>query len=440
MSGKLKPQKKAKKMTSSIKKLNTSEIELTVELSATDLKRFVDSAEREIGISLDVKGFRKGKVPKDFIKQHVDPKTILDSAMDLALRGSLAMSIKEQDMDVLNVSNLNIKENTANKLLYSVLLTLFPDITLADLNFKVKKREVSVEDKEIEQTLETIKTSRANLVPKNGVAENGDRVEVDFEVKSDGQTIEGGVSKNHPLILGKNTFIPGFEDNLVGMATGEEKNFSVVAPKDYFHKPVAGKKLDIHVKVQDVKKIELPEFTDEFIKSLGRFENLNQLSENIKQGLIEEKKAKESQRVRLEILNTLISKSDIKVPEHMTDKQLEDMIDGFDSDLHRKGMELGPYLAHLGKTRDDLKKDWQKEAEKQVKIMLVLHKVAREKKITAEPEEIEPALSEMAQSLMARGDLDKGGIDVNKIKEAIANKVINDKTLKFLEDHCSLPV
>lgn len=425
-------------MTSNLKKINSNQAELTVELTQADLKKYVESAESEISRTLQVNGFRKGKVPKELMKQNIDPKVILDSAMDIALRESLANSIKEKDLDVLNVSDLNVKENTANKLLYSVLLTLFPAITLSDLTFKVKKREVKVEEGEIEKTLETIKSARSKLLPKDGPAENGDRIEVDFEVKSDGRVIDGGFSKNHPLTLGKNTFIPGFEDNLVGMSVGQEKDFSLVAPKDYFHKPVAGKKLDVHVKIQDLKKVELPELNAEFIKSLGRFENLEQLSASIKEGLTEEKKQKESQRVRLEILNTLISKSDIKVPEHMTDKQVEDMIDGFDSDLHGKGMELGPYLAHIGKTRDDLKKDWRDEAEKQVKIMLILHKVAREKEISAEPEEVEPALNEMTQSLMARGDIPKDGFDVNKIKDAIAAKIINDKTLQFLEDHCGV--
>ena len=424
-------------MKSSPKKLNSNQIELTVELESVELKRFIDKTESQFSRELEIDGFRKGKVPKELVKKHVDPQAILSSTLDLAMRESLADAVEEGGWDVLNVSGLDIKENTAERLQYSVLLTLFPDIKITDLNFKVKKKEVAIEQKEIDTTIESIRISRAKLVPKEGPAENGDRVEVDFEVKSEGQVIEGGISKNHPLILGKKGFIPGFEDNIVGMLPKEAKDFSVVAPTDYFHKPVAGKKLDIHVEVQDVKKVELPDLNDEFAKSLGRFEDMGQLTANIKEGLMEEKREKEKQRVRLEILNTLVEKSDITAPENMVQEQLERMVGDFDADLHRSGMELGPYLAHIGKTVDDLKKDWRERAEQQVKVILVIHKVGRDRQISATPEELEPAINEAMQGAMFRGEIQKGNLDVEKLKDAIATQIIQEKTLQFLEEYCS---
>src|SRR3989344_2742131 len=411
-------------MKADIKKIDSVQAEFTVELSRKDLESFVSKAEAELGRDLEVDGFRKGKIPKDLIKKYVDPKTILDTALQVALKDSLAKSIKDKDLDVLNVSDLKIKENTSDKLLYTVLLTQFPDIKIADLNFKVKKREPQIEDKEINETLESIRSSRAKLITKDGLAQDGDRLEIDFEVKSDGQVIEGGVSKNHPLILGKKTLIPGFEEQLIGMSLKGEKDFSITAPKDYFHKPVAGKKLDVHVVVQDIKKVEMPALDDEFIKGLGKFTTKGELVANIKEGLIEEKKNKEKQRVRLEIVDRIINSSDIVAPKHMVDNQLENMIDNFDSDLHQNGMELGPYLAHLGKTRDDLKNDWKKEAERQVKTILVIHKIAREKSISAQPEEIEPALNDMVQAVMLRGGMPKEGMEIDRLRDVVATRII----------------
>ncbi len=406
-------------------------------MEGPELKSFIEKAESELGRDIEIDGFRKGKVPKELVRKHLDHKIVLNSALELAVRDSLANAVKEGEWDVLNVSGLNIKENTAERLCYSVLLTLFPDIKITDLNFKVSKKDVTVEQSEIDSTIENIRVSRAKFISKEGPAENGDRVEVDFEVKSDGQVIEGGVSKNHPIILGKKSFIPGFEENIIGMSAKDKKDFSVVAPEDYFHKAIAGKKLDIHVEVQNIKKVELPEFNLDFLKSLGRFEDMAQLASNVREGLMEEKREKEKQRVRLEILDTVVSKSDITAPENMVQEQLDRMISDFDQDLHRSGMELGPYLAHVGKNVDDLKKEWRSKAEQQVKIILVIHKVARDQKIAATPEELEPAMNEAIQASMFRDQMQKGSIDVEKLKDAIATQIINEKTLQFLEDYCS---
>lgn len=424
-------------MQSEIKKINSAQIELFVELSQEDMDKFISKAEIEIARDLEVDGFRKGKIPKNLIRKYVDPKTILDAGMEIALRESLAEIIRERDLDVLNVSDLKVKENSPNKLLYSVTVTQFPEISIENLNFKVKKREMAVKDSEVDETINSIRSSRARLAAKDAPAENGDRLEIDFEVKSDGKIIEGGVSKNHPIILGKNTIIPGLEEYLVGMNVNQEKDFVITAPEDYFHKLVAGKKLDIHVKVQDIKKVELPNLDDDFIKSLGKFDNIGQLVSSVRDGLMQEKKEKEKQRIRIEIIDHIIGHSEIVVPAHMVDEQLESMIDNFDSNLHQSGMELGPYLAHLNKTRDDLKKEWRKDAEKQVKSILVIHKIAREKNIKAESEEIEPALKEIIEVMMLRGGASVDRIDTKRLQDTVATRIINEKTLQFLEEKCS---
>src|SRR3990167_5740449 len=151
--------------------------------------------------------------------------------------------------------------------------------------------------------MDTVKASRSIFHDKDGMVENGDRVEVDFEVRHEGQILEGGISKNHPLIIGGKNFIPGFEDNLLGMKKDENRAFSLVAPKDYYIKKIAGQKLDFTVKINNIKSVELPKVDDEFVKSLGNFQNLNQLIDSIKDGITEEKKLKEKQRIRLEIID-----------------------------------------------------------------------------------------------------------------------------------------
>lgn len=426
-------------MKHSVKKLNSIQVDLTVELDKGELKKYIDRAEAELGKDVKLDGFRKGKVPKELLKGSMDPQQVLQIAMDIAVRESMAKIIDTEGLDILSASGLKIEENAADKLAYRVQLMLYPDIKLQDLSdIKVVKREISVAQDDVDETLEKIKASRAIFTDKEGAAQKKDRVEVDFEVRQDGEILEGGISKNHPLILGGKGFIPGFEENIEGMMAGEEKAFSLVAPKDYYVKKIAGKKLDFKVTLNNVKSVQLPELNDGFAASLGKFENLQQLTDNIKQGVQEEKELKEKQRVRLEILNGIVKKAGISVPEMLINQQLDTMITNFDNDLHSSGMEIGPYLAQMGKTQDDLKKEWQGEAEKQVKVSLILHKIAKEKNLSASQEEIEESLNTIVQSMVTRGEMDKTTMNLESLKDNIAVRIVNEKTLQWLEDQCSV--
>ncbi len=425
-------------MQHTLKKVDQNQIELTVELVRDDLKKYIEITESELGKDLQLDGFRKGKVPKDLLKKNLDAKQVLESALDLAMKDSLAKTIEKEKLDVLNVSKLEIKENTIDKLVYKVILTLFPEIKIQDFSrLKVARRDIQVNQKDIDDTLETIKASRSILSDKEGVVENGDRVEIDFEVRHNGQILEGGISKNHPLIIGGKNFIPGFEDNLSGMKKEEEKTFSLVVPKDYYVKNIADQKLDFTVRVNNIKSVELPKVNEEFVKSLGNFQNLNQLISSIKDGITEEKKIKEKQRIHLEIINHLVKISSIAIPEVLINQQLDSMISNLDKDLHANGMELGPYLAQMDKTQDDLRKEWHDEAEKQVKTVMVLHKIAKDNNISASHEEVDEALSATVQSMIMKGEADKTNLDVEGLRDNIASRITNEKVLDFLEKTCS---
>ncbi|MEX2090947.1 MAG: trigger factor [Candidatus Paceibacterota bacterium] len=424
-------------MTHQFKTMGQFQKELLVELAKDDLKVYIEKAENILGRELKIDGFRKGKISKDQLKKNLNPATVLETALDVAVRESLASVIKTEELDVINFTDLEIKENTPDKLVFKVLLTVFPDIKIKDMTgLKVNRNDPVVDEKEVEDTLNTIKNSRASYIDKDTSADNGDRVELDFEIKTDNSVIEGGVSKNHPLILGEKHFIPGFEEGLVGLKKDEEKSFSLVAPKDYYRKDIAGKKLDFNVKINKIQSVKLPELNDEFAKTLGKFNSVSELVASVKDGLLQEKKLKEQQRVRLEILNQIIKTSSIAVPDFMLTKQLDSMIQDFDNNLHSKGMELGLYLAHIGKTQDELKQDWKEQAENQVKTYLILHKIAKDKEIIASSEEIDQELNVLVQSIMTRGGTLQDNVDIERIKEDIAEKIANEKTLIYLEKEC----
>ncbi len=425
-------------MNHTLKKIDQNQTELTVELVKDDLKKYIESTESELGKGLQLDGFRKGKVPKELLKNNLDAKQVLESALDLAMRDSLSKTINEEKLDVLDASKLEVKENTADKLVYKVVLTLFPEIKIQDFSkLKIAKRNLQVDQKDVDSTLETIRNSRSILRDKEGVVENGDRVEVDFEVRNGGQILDGGISKNHPLIIGGKNFIPGFEDNLLGMKKGEEKAFSLVAPKDYYVKKIAGQKLDFTVKINSVQSVELPKIDDEFVKSLGDFKNMAQLTDSIKEGIGEEKKLKEKQRVRLEIVNHILKNSSIAIPVTLVEQQLDSMIGNLDKDLHANGMELSLYLAQMEKTQDELRKEWRNEAERQVKIVMILHKIAKDNNISASHEEVDETLSNTVQAMVAKGEVDKNNLDMDSLRDSISSRIVNERVLDFLEKTCT---
>lgn len=427
-------------MKKNLKKLNSSQIKLTVELNQGDLQKYANKAEVMLGGGLELDGFRKGKVPKDLLKQHLDQGKVKSLALEVAIEESLSDTVKDNSLEVLETSQLSIDKNEADCLVYSVVLDLFPKVKLVDLaKIKVKRESIGISDKDVDDALDFIKNSRANFIDKDKDAEveSGDRVEVDFEVRKDGQIIEGGVSKNHPLVVGGRSFIPGFEEQLVGVKKGEEKAFSLVAPEDYFHKEVAGKNLYFVVKINDIKRVVAPKIDDEFARKLGRFSSLKELRDSVREGLAQENKFKEGQKLRLEILGKIISNSAIEVPGNMVSKQLDIMVSEFDQSLHEKGLELGLYLARIGKTEEELKNGWEKEAEKQVKISLVLRKIVKDVNIKISEDEIDEATNQLIQAAIVKGEVNQDNVDVARIREGIAVKMTNEKALEYLESHCS---
>ncbi|MEK7645863.1 MAG: trigger factor [Patescibacteria group bacterium] len=424
-------------MTSTNKKLDADHVELTVELGRDELAESVRLTEDALNQEVVIDGFRPGKTPRERVRQQVGEARVLESALQTAIQRSLAQIITEQKLDVVETTDLAVKENTPAKLIYSVKLQIFPEVQLPDLaSIKVSRCNVVVEPKEIDEALETVKTSRAVLTGTDGSAVKGDRLEIDFEVKENGILIDGGQSENHPVVIGKENFVPGFENQLVGLKKGDRKEFSLMVPKDFANKTVAGKKLDFVITVKDIKKVTLPELTDDFAKTLGKFENLDQLMLNIRDGLTEEKKEKETQRVRLEIMDALINRATCVASPAMIEDQLTTMMQNFDQDLHRHDLELSLYLAKIGKTQEDIKKEWRSEAERQVKMALILHALARENNIEITREETDQALESLVQSTMLRSPGTNPNFDMERMRSSIQSRLLSEKTLQFLEKTC----
>ena len=302
---------------------------------------------------------------------------------------------------------------------------------------EVKKQELKVEEKEIDDALDYLQKSRAKIITINQPAQKGNRIEIDFEVRSGGVLVENGLSKNHPLILGEGHFLPGFEDQLVGVKAGEEKEFSLKVPADWSDKRIADKNLDFKVKMNLVQERQLPEINDELAKSLGKFDNLQKLRENIKEGLMQEKEVMEKQRIRIEIIEKIAENSKMEIPEVLVEKELGNMVNEFKMNVDQFGMDFETYLTQIKATAEELKKGWREQAEKRVKIGLCLKAIANKEKIVPTTQEVE---EKMNQELMRYPDVEKvkKDIDLVALKEYTENILINEKVFELIESEAKI--
>jgi len=424
-------------MKTDIKDKGPSELSVRVELDRNELEQYMHQVQNDWSREIAVDGFRKGKAPREIAGKHFDPAAVREAALEHALEDSFSRVAEAQHWEIAKTADLKVETNAADRLVFTVSVFVYPAVTLPDLaTIKIAREPIVVTSEDEQEALETLRSLKASFLDKEGPAREGDRVEVNFQVMHDGQPIEGGQSTNHPLVIGGKNFMPGFEEQLVGMKTGETKQFELTAPADYYHPAIAGKKLNFSVTLNKIQAVDTPEITDAFASSLGKFKDVGELKQKIHDGLVKEKEDKERQRVRLAILDAIIGQLNVVMPSFLLEDELEAMIGRFSSDLSEKGTDLNMYLAHLKKTRDELKKDWRADAERQVKIALVLRTLAKEQKISVTPAEVDAAAAQTVQEAISN-NVPQDQINIDDLRRAIAQRMVSDKTLRLLEETCA---
>lgn len=420
-----------------IKKLPKSQVEIQISVPAAEFEKFIDEAAEELSKDLKIDGFRPGKAPRNIVEQKIGAEKILAHGAERAIKKTYVDAIVKNKLDTIGEPKITItKIAKGNDLEYKAVAAVMPGITLSNYRKDVKavKKTPSPKatEEQIQKELENLQKSRAKLVTVSRVAKKGDRVEIDFEVLVDGKPIEGGTAKKHPLTIGENYFIPGFEDQLVGMKEQEEKEFELAFPKSYHQKELAGFPARFKVKMTLVQEKDLPKIDDEFAKNLGKFENLESLKKSLSEGIELEQKKKNEEKWRTETIGKVAAGSQIDFPDLLVEQELDKMMAEFEQNIAQMGLKLETYLENIKKSKSEIVKGWQETAEKRVRSALVLKEIAKVEEIEVPAKEIEEEMSRVMAYYKSVPDMEKN-VDMEKLHDYTKGILTNEKVFKFLE-------
>lgn len=421
-------------MNYTIKKLPKSQIELSVTVTEKELLRFEEEALGEIAQKMHIEGFRPGKASEKLIKEKIDTEEITARGVEKAVQKYYREIVEKENLDLIGSPDAKIIQHSP-ELIFTAIATVFPLITLPDYKtiaqkINSQKKSLRVEEKEITDAIEWLRESRATRITVSREARNGDDVEIDFEVTHNGVLVEGGSSKNHPVIIGKNAFIPGFEQELIGMKEKDQKTFSLTASENYPHN-LGGKKLDFKVTMNLAQERIIPELSDDFIKGIGNFASIDALRDSISEGLLNEKEIKEKDRLSMLTAESIGKATIAEVPDILIERELDKMLAELKNGIGRMGMNFEGYLEHLKKTSDDLRKEWKADADKRVKIALALRMIAEKEHLEPTPEEVSAKANNSLEMFRNEGhNIQK--IDQATLTEYSKSILRNEKVFEFL--------
>lgn len=420
-----------------IKKLPKSQVEIQILVPAAAFQKFIDAAAEELSKDLKIDGFRPGKAPRNVVEQKFGAEKILAHGVERAIKKTYVDAVTKNKLNTIGEPKITITKIAAgNDLEYKAVAAVMPEVKLSNYRKDVKtiKKPVAekVTDEQIQKEIETIQKSRVKLVTVAREAKKDDRVEIDFEVYVDDKLIEGGAAKNHPLTIGENYFIPGFEDKLVGMKENDEKEFELDFPKDYHQKELAGKPAKFKVKMSLVQKKELPEVNDEFAKNLGNFENLAAFKKNLSEGIELEQQNKNKEKRRAEAIEKIATESQIDVPDVLVDQELEKMMAEFEQNIATMGLQLETYLENIKKSKSEITKGWEETAGKRVKAALVLKEIAKAEEIDVPSKEVEEEMNKVLAYYKSVGNMEKN-VDMERLYSYAKGILTNEKVFELLE-------
>ncbi len=396
-----------------------SQGELVVKVDGDVWTSAQDKAFKKLAKNVEVKGFRKGQVPEAMAKKAISQQTILMEAIDAVSTDALRAGIEEHDLFLIARPELGIENIDEKQVTLTFKVTVRPEITLGEYKgLEITKEEVSVEDSEVEAQLTQLQGRFTELVVKEGAVENGDTAVIDFEGFKDGVAFEGGKGENYPLEIGSGSFIPGFEEQVIGMKTEESKDIEVTFPENYGAADLAGQAVVFKVTLHEVKTKELPEISDELIKDaeVEGVETVEAFKEYSKNNLMKQKEEEASRNYENTLVEKLIESTPIQIPTVLIDDEIDNMFNDFTGRLAQQGFPVDQYYQMTGTTEESLREQMREEATKKVHARLVLDKIAEVEAIKVEEADIEAEFDKIAKMY---------NMEVEQVKAAVNQDAVS---------------
>ncbi|NMB40310.1 MAG: trigger factor [Parcubacteria group bacterium] len=407
-----------------IKEVRATKKKVEIEVSAEDFNNYYSQTLKKISADAEIPGFRKGKAPEDMVESRVTKEGVLSEAAEIAIRESWAKFLAESKEEAISQPQVEIiKIAKDNPLIFTAEFEILPEIKLPKLDSaKVEKKEVEVTDQEVEDAIKWIQQSRAKYSEKISEAKDGDLVEFTFSCLD----IENDPEKKDRIVLGKGHYIEGLEDTLRGMKREEVREFETQHPQEKKEK-----KIKISVKVDSVKKVEIPEVNDELVKGLG-FNTVEELKKDIREGIKKDKEIAEIQRVREESIKKLIEKTEIDVPETLIKREQDFMLNNIKERCSSElKISFEEYLKQVKKTEEEITKELEKIAKEKVKGFLVLHQIVKDEKIKVTEEEISQKIEEMLNQYPNKEEIKKT-MDEVQVRLYIEDELKREKAFNLL--------
>ena len=421
-------------MKTKLKNISDVKVELTISIGAEELKAAEQVALTKLAKEVKIEGFRKGKAPLEMVASQVDPNLLNQETLENALSKSVAEAFLKEKVQAINRPEVDVKKFIpGTELEFTATTEIMPKVELGDYKkLGVKKEAVKVSKKEVKETIDRILKNFAEKKKVEREAKNGDEVIIDFLGKKDGVAFDGGKAEKFPLELGSKSFIPGFEEGLIGKKAGDELSLDLEFPKDYHAKDLAGAKVVFEVKIHEVRENVEPEINEEFLSKLGDFKTKEEFEKQIEEDLKTQKQAEADEKFKDKLVKKLAEVSKVPVPEILLEDQKRSIEMDMQQNLMYSGLSLEDYLERMGKTREEwLEKDVKEAAEMRVKSGLALAELSKVEKVKSDTKELDARITQLKEQYGNSKEVQKQ-LSSDDVRRNLANQILTEKTIDLL--------
>ena len=412
----------------SCEKLEKSMVEIQFSIDADTFKKAVNNAFKRESKKYAIPGFRKGKAPRSMIEKMYGADIFHYDAVNDLFPEAYEAAVKEAEVDVVGRPEPEVVSmSEADGAVLKVKVAVKPEVTLGEYaGLNVTKKVKTVEESQVEAELKRMQDRNGRMLTREGAAEDGDTVDIDFEGFVDGTAFEGGKAEHYSLVLGSHSFIPGFEEQVVGHAAGEEFDVNVKFPEEYQASELAGKDATFKIKLHEVKYKELPNLDDDFAMDVSEYDTLEELKNSIRKGIEDNNEKMADQQVENDLIEMVVNNMTAEIPQAMYDERIEELVQDFQYRISQQGLKLEQYLQYMGMNMDQFKAQFAEQAEKQVKMRLAMEAIVAKEGITASDEEFDKEVQRIADAYKMEADKVRSIVNEEAVKADLAvNKAID---------------